>query len=54
VPEEYIPASKKASQLLGSGVSHLRVDVKVQLVTRYHDVDLLGAGVRDRIARGVP
>jgi len=42
---------------MGSGVvaGFPVVDVKVQLVDgKYHDVDSLGIGVRNRIARGIP
>ena len=58
VPKEYIPGVEKGIEsVLGAGVvaGFPVVDVKVQLVDgKYHDVELLGAGVRNRRARGVP
>ena len=56
VPKEYIPGVEKGlNSVLTSGVvaGFPVVDVKVQLVDgKYHDVELLGAGLRNRIARG--
>ncbi len=57
VPKEYVPGVEKGLELvLGSGVlaGFPVVDLKVTLIDgAYHDVELLGAGVRDRVARRV-
>ena len=57
VPKEYIPGvAKGLSSVLTSGVlaGFPVVDLKVSLVDgKYHDVELLGARVRNRLAFGV-
>ena len=56
VPKEYIPGVEKGIELvLGAGVlaGFPVVDIKVALVDgAYHEVELLGAGVRNRVALG--
>ena len=58
VPKEYIPGVEKGVEsVLTSGVlaGFPVVDVKATLVDgAYHDVELVGAGVRDRRPRGFP
>ena len=56
VPKEYIPGVEKGLEsVLGSGVlaGFPVVDLKVSLIDgAYHEVELVGAGVRNRVARG--
>ena len=58
VPKEYIPGVEKGLEsVLGAGVvaGFPVVDVKVQLTDgKYHDVELFGAGLRNRGACGIP
>ena len=58
VPKEYIPGVEKGLEsVLGSGVlaGFPVVDLKVTLIDGgYHDVDFVGARLRNRVARGVP
>ncbi len=58
VPKEYIPGVEKGvNSVLGSGVlaGFPVVDIKSTLIDgAYHDVEFVGAGVRNRFPRGVP
>ena len=57
VPKEFVPGVEKGLEsVLGAGVlaGFPVVDLKVTLTDgAYHDVDFVGAGVRDRVARGI-
>ena len=58
VPKEYIPGVEKGiNSVMGTGVlaGFPVVDFKATLIDgAYHDVELVGAGVRNRGPRGVP
>ena len=58
VPKEYIPGVEKGlNSVLGSGVvaGFPVVDVKVTLIDgAYHEVDFVGARLRNRVSRGAP